>query len=238
MFSRFFRKPRSVRAVEQPRDGIEFIEPVQGSGLDALRMELATRLLQHRLIENAYLAKLRYPGEEVLRNCLVLVECEPITPPQKETIAAACSGIIPLDVCYARDLPRTLLASVGSVCRPLYLPDLSLFECPLLVKKGTNQGMPSEWPLGVSFWYVAAENYEDALHHAVASAKAMGFEFVDVYQGKVIQIDPKKWWDELVMKQWHDYLDQLPTQRQIEIAVATGGLFMGPSIGPIRASDA
>jgi hypothetical protein len=238
MFSRFFQKPRPVQPLEQPLDGIEFVEPVQGAGLDALRMELATRLLQHRLIENAYLPKLRYSGEEVFRNCVILVEREPISPRQREAIAAACSGIIALDVCYAHDLPRPLLSSVRSVCRPLYLPDLSLFECPLLVKKGTNQGMPSEWPLGVSFWYVAAENYEDALIHAIGSAKAIGFEFVDVYQGKVIQVDPTKWWDELVMKQWRDCSTHLPTQRQIEIAVATGGLFMGPNIGPITASNA
>ena len=238
MFSRFFRKLSPVQALEQPLAGIEFVEPMQGSGLDTLRMELATRLLQHRLIENAYLPKLRYPGEETLRSCLILVEREPITPRQKEAIAAVCSGIIPLDVCYALDLPRTLLSSVRSVCRPLYLPDLALFECPLLVRKGTNQGMPSEWPLGVSFWYVAAKNYEDALIHAVGSAKGIGFEFVDLYRGKVIQVDPKKWWDELVMKQWRDYSNHLPTQQQIEIAVATGGIFMGPNIGPITASDA
>jgi hypothetical protein len=238
MFSRFFKKPTAVQALEQPRDAIEFAEPMQGSGLDSLRMELAARLSQQQLIENAYLPKLRYPGEEITRNCLVLVEREPMAPRQRQKVAGACSGIIPLDILYAHDLPSTLLSSIKSLCRPLYLPDLALFECPLLVRRGTNPDMPLQWPRGISFWYVAAQNHEDALVHAVGSAKAIGFEFIGLYEGKVIQIDPKKWWGELVMKQWRDYSTHLPTQEQIEVALITGGIFMGPNIGPVAAGDA
>lgn len=238
MFSRLFGKPRPVRTLQQSLDGIEFAGPVQGSGLATLRMELAPRLRQWPIIDNAYLPKLQYVQEDSPRNFLVLIEHETTTPTQKEQIAAACSGLVPMDIFYSLDLPRPLMALVRSGCMPLFVPDLSWFECALLVKRGTNEGMPPEWPLGVSFWYVAAYNYEDALFAAVAAARASGFEFVNVYDGKVVQLDVTKWWSDLVMTKWREYSEHLPTQQQVEVAVSTGGLFMGPTIGPAAASDA
>lgn len=238
MFSRLFGKPKPVRTLEQSVHEIHFAGPVQGSGLATLRMELAQRLRQWPVIANAYLPKLQYAHEAVPRNCLVLVENEPTRPAQKEEIAATCSGLVPMDIYYSLDLPRSLMDSVRSGCIPLFVPGLSWFECPLLVKKGTNQGMPVEWPLGVSFWYAAAHNYDDALFAAVAAARAAGFEFVNVYGGRVLQLDPAKWWSDLVMGKWREYSEHLPTQQQVEIALATGGLFMGPTIGPTTAGDA
>lgn len=233
MLSRFFRKSGAARSVQQAADGIAFVDQVSGSGLDALRMQLAPRLWPFKSIENGYLPKLTLRGEANPRNCLLLVEREPLAPEQKEAIAAACAGTIALDIYFSRELPSELVATVTSHCRPLFLPGLALFECPLIVKRGLNTSMPSEWPTGVSFWYVAATSVEDALARAVGSARTEGFEFVDVYQGKVVQIDHTKWWDGVVMKQWREYATHLPTQQQMDAAVATGGIFMGPNIGPL-----
>ncbi|MBH9579240.1 hypothetical protein I7X39_20285 [Inhella sp. 1Y17] len=233
MFSKFFKRPSAVQAIQQAPDEIEFVEQLAGSGLDALRMELAPRLMRFDGIENAYLPKLQYRCEDKPRSCLLLVERAPLAAQRKEEIAAACAGIIPMDICFSLDLPNDLVSKVTALCRPLLLPELALFECPLVVKPGPQSSMPAEWSMGVSFWFVAAASYEDALVHAVASARAAGFEFVDVYQGQVLQIDHTKWWDEIVMKQWREYSEHLPTQQQIDVAVATGGAFQGPTVGPI-----
>ena len=236
MFGRFFKQPSPVQKVEQPRGGIHFIEPIQGPGLDSLRLELATRLLKSRNIENAYLPKLQYAGEEVIRNCLVLVESEPLTAGQKEAIAAQCSGITPLDIHFAQDLPSMPLSAVLSNRNPLYLQGLSLYECPLIVRNGSNPDMPPEWPCAMSFWWVTAKTPEEALRHAVGAAKEAGFVFVDLHEGKVSQFDPK-YWSELVLKHWRDYSEHLPTQEQIEAAAVTGGIFKGPNLGPLSAEN-
>lgn len=236
MFSRLFKKPSAVQKLEQPRDGIDFIEPIHGSGLDSLRLELATRLLKSRRIENAYLPRLQYSGEKVIRNCLVLIEFEPLTAGQKEAVAAQCSGITPLDIHFAQDLPPTILSAVLSNCDPLYLQGLSLYECPLIVRNGSNPDMPPEWPRAMSFWWVAAKTPEEALRHAVSAAKEVGLEFMDLHEGKVSQFDPK-FWSELVLSHWRDYSEYLPTQEQIEAAVATGGVFKGPNLGPLAAEN-
>lgn len=238
MFSRLFKKQPAVQQVQRPRDGIEFAGQMTGTGLDALRMELAPRLQVLKRIQNGYLPKLLYPGESLPRNCLLLVESEPCSHTEKVSAAASCAGIVPMDICFASDLPSELVRKATSLCRPLLLPDLAFFECPLVVRRGSNTEMPPEWPLGVSFRYVAAPNFEDALLHAVGSAKAEGFEFVNVFQGKVIQIDHTKWWSGVVMEQWQQYADHLPSQAQVEAAVATGGLFRGPTIGPVTNTDA
>lgn len=238
MLSRFFKKPPAVRKVQQPRYGIEFVDQMSGTGLDALRMELAPRLRSMERVDNGYLAKLHYSGEATPRNCLVLFEGEYCSQSQKLDVAASCAGIIPMDICFASDLPSGLVTKVVAVCRPILLPDLALFECPLIVRRGPKAEMPSTWPLGVSFRYVAAANFEDALLQAVMSAKADGFEFVNVYEGKVVQIDHTKWWSGVVMRQWKQYAEHLPSQAAVEAAVATGGLFRGPTIGPLPASNA
>ena len=211
MFSRLFGKPKAVRTLQQLPDGIGFVGPVQGSGLATLRMALAQRLGQWPVIRNAYLPRLQYAHEEHPRNCLVLVEHEPASFVPKEEIAAACPGIVPLDIFYSFDLPRPLMALVSASCTPVFVSGLFWFECPLLVRKGTSERMSAEWPLAVSFWYVAAKNYEDALLVAVAAACDAGFEFVSVYGGKVVQLDPQKWWSGLVMDKWRDYSDHLPS---------------------------
>ncbi|MDI4635817.1 hypothetical protein J7U46_22315 [Pelomonas sp. V22] len=238
MFGSLFPKKKAIQVLQQRFDEIEVSGEVQGSGLDELRVELALRLRAHPGVENAYLPRLRYHGEDSFRNCLAIGLTHDLDLDQRESIAASCGGIIPLDILFLDALPDPISLKIESQCRRLFLGKLAFFECPLLVRKGSNAEMPANWPRAVSFWYFAATDYKEALVAAVAAARADGYVFDDVYEGKVAQLDPSKWWEEHVMVRWAEHADFFPSQERVEAVVATGGLFRGPNLGPVGAIDA
>lgn len=238
MLGSLFSRKKPLQVLRQPLSEIEVVGEVEGSGLDELRVELALRLRVHSAVENAFLPKLRYHGEDSFRNCLVISLARNLDGDQRENIAAGCGGIIPLDVLFLDALSDRISLKIESQCRRLFPGELAFFECPLLVQKGTNAEMPAEWPRAVSFWYVAAADYKEALVMAVRAARADGYVFDDVYGGKVAQLDPGEWWEKHVMTRWTEHADFFPSQERVEAVVATGGLFRGPNLGPFGGNDA
>src|SRR5690606_31667552 len=103
-----------------------------------------------------------------------------------------------------------------------------LFECPMVVSRGANEVMPKEWKGAILTYFVAAEDFETALFKAVNDLKLDGYKFENVFDGKVNQLDPSKWWNEYVLERWSEYSDHFPSQNDIEIIVKTGGMYKGP----------
>lgn len=235
MLGSFFSKMKPLQVLQQPLNEIDVVGEVEGSGLDELRVELALRLRKHSAVKNAYLPKLKHRSEDSFRNCLAISLAHNLKSDHREEIAAGCSGIIPLDILFLDALPDSVSLKIESQCRRLFLDELAFFECPLVVRKGTNAEMPAEWPGAISFWYAAAADYKEALIAAVRAAKADGYIFDDVHEGKVAQLDPRKWWEEYVMTRWKEHADFFPSQERVEAVVATGGLFRGPNLGPFSA---
>jgi hypothetical protein len=238
VFGNLFSKKKPLQVLQQPLENVVVLGEMQGNGLIELRIELAVRLCVFPSVVNAKLPRLLYQGESTHRNCLVIAARTDLSERQREEIAAACAGIVPLDILFSDSLPNLILSRVEEQCKDLFIHDLPLFECPLVVRKGTNAEMPAEWPRAISFWYVAATDYEAALFAAVSSARAEGYEFEGVFENKVDQLDPKKWWSDHVLVKWKEYSAYLPSQERVDAVVRTGGLFRGPNLGPITANAA
>lgn len=106
-----------------------------------------------------------------------------------------------------------------------------LWQCPIIVKRGTYAETPQSW-LGASVnYYVGAPTHDEALTKAVKALQSMGMTFVDLVDAKVMQLDHKTWWDVYVMANYPDYCEYFPTQEQVLNAVNKGLVFHGPFAG-------
>jgi hypothetical protein len=228
---------RSVKSIEQPVAEMEFLGDVQGAGVNSLRISLAERLRSVSGVSNAYLARVQYSGENKPRVALA-VDATSIPEARKKDIAAHCSGVLPMDILFLDSLPESKAASLRNNYTPLFLPNLKLFECPIRVTRGTNSEMPPEWKGAIIFFFVASASYQEALLVAVAQLRAEGYEFRDVQNGKVNQLDPSLWWSSYVVEKWSAYATHFPSQSEIEAIVATGGYFKGPALGWEHGSEA
>jgi len=223
-------KKSPVQTIEQPASEIELLGPPQGDGLNQLRIEIAVRLRRFPVVDNACLARLRYKASDESHLGLVISAAE-VSTSDKLEIARGCSGIVPMDISFTDELPEALLADIEARCLPLFVPGLSLFECPLIVGKGCATDIPPRWEGATIFWYVAAAEYKNALLTAAEQARALGYEFRGLLDGKVNQMDHLRWWDGHVFEKWPEYAEHLPSQELMDAIVATGGYVRGPAIG-------
>lgn len=227
MFGKFFGSGKSAKAFQVPNPAMEFLGEPAGDGLAELRIEMTSRLLQYPEVKNAYLARLRHHGEDSIRICLA-VDAGAVTEKQMQEIANACAGVIPMDIIFLGQLEGKVSSQVTENSSPLFIPGLSLFECPILVTRGSNPEMPGRWQSAVICMYVAAPDLEQALMTAVRKIRADGYEYHSVYDGKVNLIDTQSWWDGFVLKVWPSQASHFPSQERILALVATGGYFQGP----------
>jgi len=106
-----------------------------------------------------------------------------------------------------------------------------LWQCPLKVERGTYQEMPETWLGATVNYYVGAATYEEALEKAVTVVKSMGMVFVDLLDGKLIQLDPDMWWEGYVMVNYPKYSEYFPSQEEVISVVNEGLVFHGPFAG-------
>ncbi len=106
-----------------------------------------------------------------------------------------------------------------------------LWQCPLKVERGSYQQMPAHWLGAIVNFYVGAASYEEALIRAVQVVRHMGMTFVDLVDGKVMQLDPDKWWDGYVMANFPEHHAFFPSQDRIHGIVSEGLVFHGPFAG-------
>lgn len=209
---------------------MEFLGDPEGNGVSALRFDVGKILRQFSQVENAYFSKLKYKGEDKIRIGLIVIASESLHELGKE-IAHKCAGISPMDVLFSNNCAHSLIQNIKENSEPLFIDTNLLFECPIVVSSGTNEDMPKEWKGAIISYYVAAPDYEAALNRAANDLKSDGYKFEDVYEGKVIQLDPTVWWDQYVMEKWSEYADDFPSQEDIEVIVITGGIHKGPALG-------
>ena len=126
---------------------------------------------------------------------------------------------------------KTLLSDIAAKSEALFSDTNLLFECPILVSRGTNQEMPQEWKGAILCYYVAAPDYESALLRAADDLKSDGYKYENVHDGKVSQINPAVWGEKYVMEKWSEYSDHFLSQEDIQVLVATGGIHKGPALG-------
>ncbi|AFU99763.1 hypothetical protein [Simiduia agarivorans] len=106
-----------------------------------------------------------------------------------------------------------------------------LWQCPIKVERGTYEAMPDTWAGAAVNYYVGAATYEEALTKAVKVVQSLGMIFVDLLDGKVMQLDPENWWEGYVMANYSDYSDYFPAQDEVLRIVREGLVFHGPFAG-------
>jgi hypothetical protein len=221
---------KTPKQIEAKVSDMEFLGDLEGNGVTALRFEVGKVLRRFSQVENAYFSKLKYRGEDKIRIALIIDASQSSNELGKE-IAHECAGISPMDVMFSNTCSHSLIQKIKENSKPLFSDNNSLFECPIVVSRGSNKEMPKEWKGAVLSYYVAAPDYESALFRAANDLKSDGYKFENVYGGKVNQLDPTVWWDQYVMEKWSEYSDHFPSQEDIEVIVLTGGIHKGPALG-------
>lgn len=103
-----------------------------------------------------------------------------------------------------------------------------LFLMNLQVGRGSNREMPSHLVGAFVPVYVAAGDHEAALVQAVAQVQARGYEFLDLSDGVVHQLDPMKW-QQHVSQAWPEFPNHFPSQAQVLAGLAAPEwVFFGP----------
>lgn len=67
---------------------------------------------------------------------------------------------------------------------------------------------------GICIVFVAGANHEAAASIAVSEIARRGFEFVDIPDGKIDELDPEGW-DAFVKQAWPEFIGYFPSQSQI-----------------------
>ncbi|RVU33358.1 hypothetical protein EOE67_17340 [Rheinheimera riviphila] len=230
MLGKLFGKKKEPKQLEAKVSDMEFLGDLEGNGVSALRFEVGKILRKFPQVKNAYFSKLKYKTEEKYRIALVIDASEASNELGRE-LAEQCAGISPMDVMFTNSCSKTLLSDIAAKSEPLFSDTNLLFECPIVVSRGTNQEMPQEWKGAILCYYVAAPDYESALLRVVDDLKSDGYKYENVHDGKVSQLDPAVWWEKYIMEKWSAYSNHFPSQEDIQVLVATGGIHKGPTLG-------
>ncbi|MGF3969685.1 hypothetical protein, partial [Staphylococcus aureus] len=75
--------------------------------------------------------------------------------------------------------------------------------------------------------FIGATDHEGAARLAVAGLRDRGFEFLDIADGKIDELDPIKW-DSFIASAWPDFLDYFPSQEAVLKGLASEFYFTGP----------
>ncbi|NUO76854.1 MAG: hypothetical protein HOQ32_12670 [Lysobacter sp.] len=103
-----------------------------------------------------------------------------------------------------------------------------LFLMNLQVGRGSNREMPSHLVGAFVPVYVAASDHEAALVQAVAQVQALGYEFLDLHDGVVHQLDPMQW-QRYVSQAWPEFPNHFPSQAEVLAGLAAPEwVFFGP----------
>ncbi len=78
--------------------------------------------------------------------------------------------------------------------------------------------------------FVGAADHESGVERAVRKLQQQGFEFIDLVDAKVDELDPKEW-DEFVGASWPEFSREFPTQKIVLEALKNEFLFTGPFAG-------
>lgn len=105
-----------------------------------------------------------------------------------------------------------------------------LFRLTLHIKRGVNQEMPSNLVGAYVPVFVAGANHEAAASIAVSVITRRGFEFVDIPDGKIDELDSEGW-DAFAKQAWPEFIGYFPSQSKVGGELSKGFLFVGPLVG-------
>lgn len=102
-----------------------------------------------------------------------------------------------------------------------------LFRLTVHVGRGSNAEMPSNLVGAFVPVFIGAADHESAALQAVEGLRKQGFEFIDIADGKIHELDASKW-DEFVRDAWPEFVDHFPTQQVVASGLKSEFFFTGP----------
>ncbi len=102
-----------------------------------------------------------------------------------------------------------------------------LFRITLHIGRGSNTEMPAHLVGAFVPVFVGAIDHESAAIMAVKSLTKNGYEFIDIADGKIDELDPNKW-NIFVSEAWSDYATIFPTQEKVLADLSNELFFTGP----------
>ncbi|WBR99982.1 hypothetical protein OU994_16800 [Pseudoduganella sp. SL102] len=102
-----------------------------------------------------------------------------------------------------------------------------LYRMTLHVGRGTNTEMPANLIGAYVPVFVGADSREAAAFKAVADVRIRGFNFIDIADGQIHELDPYRW-DAFVIEAWPDFVTEFPTQSKMIEALRANFVFIGP----------
>lgn len=109
-------------------------------------------------------------------------------------------------------------------------PQNILFLVNLHIGRGTNREMPLNLVGAFVPVFIAAPDHELAAQQAVSALTKEGYEFLDISDKKIHQLDPLKW-DSYVKEAWPEFEAHFPRQSEILAKLQGSLLFFGPFSG-------
>lgn len=106
----------------------------------------------------------------------------------------------------------------------------SLFAIHLHVGRGTNREMPTNLVGATVACFVGAPDADAAAKTVVTAVVRRGFEFIDIVDRRIHQLDPARW-DAYVAQYWPGFVACFPPRSEIAGIVDAGRMFFGPFAG-------
>lgn len=107
------------------------------------------------------------------------------------------------------------------------VPTNKLFRLTVHIRRGTSTEMPKNLIGAYVPIFVGAQDHEAAAIKAVSSLTTRGFEFIDIADGKIHELDPIKW-DTFVKEAWPEFVSYFPSQDKVLLELDSDFLFTGP----------
>ena len=118
-----------------------------------------------------------------------------------------------------------------SIFKKKTVPSLkSLFLLNMHIGRGSSE-MPANLSGAYVGVFIGASDPNEALVQAVTELRQRGYDFIDLSDGKIHQLDPKQW-DTYVQDAWPEFPNHFPKQADVIAGLSSPNwVFFGPFAG-------
>ena len=232
MLSKWLSAKKPFKALEIAPEQIHFLGEPDGGGTAVLKADLSKILVAEGNVAKAYLSRVRYGSDVQIRLALVVDSRAPAVQ-TAEVIARACQQLVMIDILFMESLSPSALENLTesiSPFFPIHGPENLLFLINMQIGRGENSEMPANLIGAYVAVFVAATNTEAAALAAVKQLRSQGYEFLDVSDKKIHQLDPEGW-NEYVKSAWPEFETHFPSQDDVILGLPFGRVFFGPFVG-------
>lgn len=106
-------------------------------------------------------------------------------------------------------------------------PTNKLFRITLRIGRGSSTEMPENLIGAYVPIFVGAVDHESAAMKAVSSITMRGFEFIDIADDLIHELDPNKW-ESFVSETWPEFSSYFPAQNKVIQELDSNFIFTGP----------